>query len=191
MAVALAYPETEKRGGKRDRGQSLKIKDCEVNAGYVSQARFVLRNCRDKALEVLRNAKYPLTVAYEEAQAIVEEQRLAEEERQRQLAALAVNDSAQFFVNRFHGFIARYRQLSQILIHEIIVWNPSDFTRFQSAPNPAFRPLVPRRQFAGFRPLPALPNLVWRQNSDIRGRVIAAHSRASFRMPLEPRRTRF
>lgn len=52
-------------------------------------ARFVLRHCRDKAEEVLRNAKYPLTVAYEEAQAIVEAQRLAEEERQRQLAALA------------------------------------------------------------------------------------------------------
>jgi len=32
-------------------------------------ARFVLRHCRDKAEEVLKNAKYPLTVAYEEAQA--------------------------------------------------------------------------------------------------------------------------
>jgi len=61
-----------------------------LNAGYISQARFVLRHCRDKAEEVLWNAKYPLTVAYEEAQAIVEEQRKAEEERQRQLAALAV-----------------------------------------------------------------------------------------------------
>ena len=86
--MALAYPEAEKI--KRKDSGSLKIKELGLNAGYISQARFVLRNCRDKALEVLRNAKYPLTVAYEEAQAIVEEQRIAEEERQRQLAALAV-----------------------------------------------------------------------------------------------------
>ena len=46
-------------------------KEYKVNEGYLSQARFVLRHCRDKAEEVLRNAKYPLTVAYEEAQAIV------------------------------------------------------------------------------------------------------------------------
>ncbi len=68
MATALAYPNPEERGrGKK----SLIIKDFNINQGYLSQARFVLRNCRDKAEEVLRNAKYPLTVAYEEAQAIV------------------------------------------------------------------------------------------------------------------------
>ena len=69
MAIALAYPEAEKL--KRKDSSSLKIKELGLNAGYISQARFVLRNCRDKAEEVLRNAKYPLTVAYEEAQAIV------------------------------------------------------------------------------------------------------------------------
>lgn len=88
MATALAYPEGQKGG----RGKLSQIRDSfsktEFNA--ISQARFVLRNCRDKAIEVLRNAKYPLTVAYEEAQAIVEEQRLAEEERQKQLAALSI-----------------------------------------------------------------------------------------------------
>ena len=53
MATALAYPNFEERGrGKK----SLIIKDFNVNAGYVSQARFVLRNCRDKALEVYRSA---------------------------------------------------------------------------------------------------------------------------------------
>ena len=68
MAIALAYPNPEERGrGKK----SLIIKDFNINQGYLSQARFVLRHCRDKAEEVLRNAKYPLTVAYEEAQAIV------------------------------------------------------------------------------------------------------------------------
>lgn len=70
MATALAYPEPTKRGGKKDRGQSSKNEDCsQVSSGNLSMARFVLRNCRDKALEVLRNAKYPLTVAYEEARA--------------------------------------------------------------------------------------------------------------------------
>ncbi len=90
MATALAYPDAIKRGGKKDRGQSVLNTDCPVSSGYLAHARFVLRNCRDKAIEVLRNSKYPLTVAYEEAQAIVEKQRIAEEERQRQLAALAI-----------------------------------------------------------------------------------------------------
>ena len=65
---ALAYPDKEKGG----RGKKSKL-NLEFSAMYLSQARFVLRHCRDKAEEVLRNAKYPLTVAYEEAQAIVEE----------------------------------------------------------------------------------------------------------------------
>lgn len=85
MAVALVHPDEFERG----RGKKGKL-DLPFSKMTLSQARFVLRNCRDKALEVLRNAKYPLTVAYEEAQGIVEEQRLAEEERKRQLAALAV-----------------------------------------------------------------------------------------------------
>lgn len=37
----------------------LKKEFTEVSEGHVSKARFVLRNCRDKAIEVLRNAKYP------------------------------------------------------------------------------------------------------------------------------------
>ncbi len=65
MATALAYPDKE-RGGRGK--NSLIIKEYRVNEGYLSQARFVLRHCRDKAEEVLKNAKYPLTVAYEEAQ---------------------------------------------------------------------------------------------------------------------------
>lgn len=56
MAVALAYPNSEQ--GKR----TTSLFNNEVSGGYVRQARFVLRRCRDKAEEVLRNAKYPLTV---------------------------------------------------------------------------------------------------------------------------------
>lgn len=59
MATALAYPESEQ--GKR----KTSLLNNEVSGGYIRQARFVLRHCRDKAEEVLRNAKYPLTVAYE------------------------------------------------------------------------------------------------------------------------------
>lgn len=56
MATALAYPETEKGGrGKK----SSKIEEFKVATGYISQARFVLRHCRDKAEEALRNAEYP------------------------------------------------------------------------------------------------------------------------------------
>ena len=79
MAVALAKPEPEK--GKRNDLLNNST-GLDFDKASLSRARFVLRHCRDKAEEVLRNAKYPLTVAYEEAQAIVEEQRLAEEERQ-------------------------------------------------------------------------------------------------------------
>ena len=71
MAVALAYPESKQ--GKRDTATS--VLNTEVSSAYLKHARFVLRNCRDKAIEVLRNAKYPLTVAYEEAQAIAAKQR--------------------------------------------------------------------------------------------------------------------
>lgn len=87
MAVALAKPEPEK--GKRNDLLNNST-GLDFDKASLSRARFVLRNCRDKAIEVLRNSKYPLTVAYEEAQAIVEKQRIAEEERQRQLAALAI-----------------------------------------------------------------------------------------------------
>ena len=85
MAIALVYPEA-----KRGMHSQLNNSTGDFDKANLSRARFVLRHCRDKAEEVLRNAKYPLTVAYEEAQAIVEQQRIAEEERQRQLAALAV-----------------------------------------------------------------------------------------------------
>ncbi len=64
MATALAYPDKEKGG----RGKNS-VLNTEFSNAYLNHARFVLRNCRDKAEEVLRNAKYPLTVAYEEAQA--------------------------------------------------------------------------------------------------------------------------
>ena len=69
MATALVFPDDGERGrGKK----SLANNDFSgASSGYIRQARFVLRHCRDKAEEVLRNAKYPLTVAYEEAQAIV------------------------------------------------------------------------------------------------------------------------
>ena len=68
MATALAYPDKEKGGRGKN---SLIIKEYRVNEGYLSQARFVLRHCREMAEEVLRNPKRPLSVAYEEAQAIV------------------------------------------------------------------------------------------------------------------------
>lgn len=90
MAVALAFPETQQ--GKK-RTSSLKKEVTDVSDTQVSRARFVLRHCLDKAEEVLRNAHYPLTKAYEEVQAMVEQQRKDEEERQerlRQLAALRV-----------------------------------------------------------------------------------------------------
>ena len=56
MATALAYPEAEEKGG---RGKTSKL-NYEVSKQYVTNARFVLRHCRDKAEEVLRNAKYPI-----------------------------------------------------------------------------------------------------------------------------------
>ncbi len=90
MGVALVLPDAKHGGDRRSSlANKLDPKELGFSKSLLSQARFVLRHCRDKAEEVLRNAKYPLTVAYEEAQAIVEQQRLAEEERQRQLAALA------------------------------------------------------------------------------------------------------
>lgn len=88
MATALAYPDSKRGRGNVDAAKS--VLNTDISSAYLKHARFVLRNCRDKAIEVLRNSKYPLTVAYEEAQAIVEEQRIDEEERQRQLAALAI-----------------------------------------------------------------------------------------------------
>ena len=40
MAMAMAFPNTEQ--GKRQ--TSLKIKEVGINSGYISQARYVLRN---------------------------------------------------------------------------------------------------------------------------------------------------
>ena len=87
MATALAYPEPTNKGGRGKKNETT-VLNTDVSSAYLKHARFVLRNCRDKALEVLRNSKYPLTVAYEEAQAIVEKQRLDEEVRQAHLAGL-------------------------------------------------------------------------------------------------------
>lgn len=67
MAVALAYPDAAKTKRK---GSGLNPDLSDVDASYINKARFVLRNCRDKAEEVLANPYYPLTKAYEEAQAI-------------------------------------------------------------------------------------------------------------------------
>ncbi len=66
MATALVYPATQQ--GKK-RTSSINEEVSRISAGNLSMARFVLRHCREMAEEVLRNAKYPLTVAYEEAQA--------------------------------------------------------------------------------------------------------------------------
>lgn len=87
MAVALAYPESKQ--GKKDKATS--VFNTEVSSAYLNHARFVLRNCAEKAEEVLRNPHYPLTKAYEDVQAIVEQQRKDEEERkerERQLEEL-------------------------------------------------------------------------------------------------------
>ena len=81
MATALAYPDTEKGG--RGKKSFLKKEFTDASAGHVSKARFVLRNCRDKALEVLRNSKYPLTVAYEEAQIPATDQQRPQPRNQR------------------------------------------------------------------------------------------------------------
>ena len=89
MATALAYPDKEKGG--RGKKSGLNPEFSGVDSSYVNRARFVLSNCRDKAIEVLRNSKYPLTVAYEEAQAIVEKQKWDEEQSAiRLLASCAV-----------------------------------------------------------------------------------------------------
>ena len=45
MAVALAWPEPEKRG--RGNKKSSKNEDFNIASGYISQARFVLRHCLD------------------------------------------------------------------------------------------------------------------------------------------------
>lgn len=63
MAVALANPEAAKTKRK---GSGLNPDLADVDQSYINKARFVLRNCRDKAEEVLRNPHYPLTKAYEE-----------------------------------------------------------------------------------------------------------------------------
>ena len=64
MGVALVFPDA-KHGGDRKSSLANKLdpKELGFSKGLLSQARFVLRHCRDKAEEVLRNAKYPLTVA--------------------------------------------------------------------------------------------------------------------------------
>ena len=62
MAVALAYPDTEKGGRGKKLNSSKNEEFNRVSAGNLSMARFVLRNCRDKAEEVLRNARP--TIAY-------------------------------------------------------------------------------------------------------------------------------
>ena len=54
MATALAYPDKEK-GGRGKKALSNN-EFSGASSGYIRQARFVLSNCRDKALEVLRNA---------------------------------------------------------------------------------------------------------------------------------------
>lgn len=58
MATALAYPNPEK-GGRGKRLKDSNVFD-GIDGGNLSRARFVLRHCRDKAEEVLRNAKYPI-----------------------------------------------------------------------------------------------------------------------------------
>lgn len=45
MAVALAYPENEKRG--RGNKSGLNPDFIGTDASYINKARFVLRNCRD------------------------------------------------------------------------------------------------------------------------------------------------
>ena len=50
MAVALAYPESKQ--GKKNKETS--VLNTEVSDSYLKHARFVLRNCRDKAEQVLR-----------------------------------------------------------------------------------------------------------------------------------------
>ena len=60
MAIALAKPDSKMGRG----ADSAKVaSQLGLSSEWLRQARFVLRNCRDKAEEVLRNAKYPLTVA--------------------------------------------------------------------------------------------------------------------------------
>jgi hypothetical protein len=53
FATALAYPDVEKGG--RGKKSFLKKEFTDASAGHASKARFVLRNCRDKAIEVLRS----------------------------------------------------------------------------------------------------------------------------------------
>ena len=88
MATALAYPEVKRGRGNVDSAKT--VLNTDISSAYLKHARFVLRNCRDKAVEVLRNSKYPLTVAYEEAQAIVEKERIENLKREEMNAKLAI-----------------------------------------------------------------------------------------------------
>ena len=57
MAYAMMYPD----GRQGQRTDLLKnINKSEIDKATISRARFVLRNCRDMAEEVLRNADYPI-----------------------------------------------------------------------------------------------------------------------------------
>ena len=89
MATALAYPDVEKGGrGKK----SVLNTELSVSSGYLAHARFVLRNCRDKALEVLRNSKYPLTVAIMKAIELG-----LDKEEVKQMMNDAINSATAFF----------------------------------------------------------------------------------------------
>jgi hypothetical protein len=46
MATALAYPEPTNKGGRGKKSETS-IKIIEVSSAYLTQARYVLRNCRD------------------------------------------------------------------------------------------------------------------------------------------------
>jgi hypothetical protein len=67
MAMAMIYPEPEKRGGRTDRGQSSKKEyRFPISAGKLSEARTVLKYLPELAKAVLVGPK-PLSTAYEEA----------------------------------------------------------------------------------------------------------------------------
>lgn len=100
MAVALAYPESKRGRGNVDSAKS--VLNTDISDSYLKHARFVLRHCRDKAEEVLRNADYPLTTAYVEAKEIVEAQQKAEDERKR------LSDLLNEFRNDYPDLIALY-----------------------------------------------------------------------------------
>ena len=105
MVTAMAYPNPERRGGRRDRGQSSKNEDCcQISSGNLSMARYVLRNnlipegqqYPDRCLAVMAGT-LALTEAYAKTQEDVKQREEEARIRQENLAKLGASYPGQLF----------------------------------------------------------------------------------------------